>query len=152
MTYQNYFPDLSSRNYTQFWVWLNRESAIKQGTEPSVVSNEIDSAFNLTISYRSDSDVIRHSADIESVLWSSRLSEETGELLFSDEKFFEEMMSKKNTSKYHTVWLVSDCDHTPGALLRWEYGKKLIIAGLKLHGEGKCFDVSFTKFLYNKLE
>ena len=39
----------------------------------------------------------------------------------------------------HTVWFVSNCNHTNGARARWNYGKSLIDAGLKLNGYGECF-------------
>ena len=48
------------------------------------------------------------------------------------------IMAKK-TNKKHTAWLVSNCNQTRGSIHRWEYGKSLAKAGLKLDGFGKCF-------------
>lgn len=63
-----------------------------------------------------------------------------GQLEHSNEDFLSEMMSVKDTSEYNTAWLVSDCDYTVGARQRWAFGSKLIDAGLRLHGEGACFE------------
>ena len=44
-----------------------------------------------------------------------------------------------NTSGKHTIWFVSDCDHTNGATARMTYAKSLIKEGIKLDGYGVCF-------------
>ena len=46
---------------------------------------------------------------------------------------------QKKTNKKHTAWLVSNCNQTRGSIHRWEFGKSLARAGLKLDGFGKCF-------------
>jgi hypothetical protein len=46
---------------------------------------------------------------------------------------------QKKTNKKHTAWLVSNCNQTRGSIHRWEFGKSLAKAGLKLDGFGKCF-------------
>jgi len=53
------FPDTQNRNNSQFWVFHNKESAIKQSRLPALFPQLYDSAFNLTITYRRDSDVVR---------------------------------------------------------------------------------------------
>ena len=53
------FPNIDKRNLTQNWVFLNKESAIKANSQPQYMPQEYDNAFNLTISYRQDSDVTR---------------------------------------------------------------------------------------------
>ena len=40
----------------------------------------------------------------------------------------------------HTVWMVSNCDATRGAVVRQQYVSKLVDNGLKLDGFGECFD------------
>ena len=45
----------------------------------------------------------------------------------------------KKTKQHLAAWFVSNCDHTEGAVKRWEYGESLIDAGLRLYGEGECF-------------
>ena len=35
------------------------------------------------------------------------------------------------------VWFVSNCNRTSGARMRWEYGQRLIHAGLKIKGYGQ---------------
>jgi hypothetical protein len=45
----------------------------------------------------------------------------------------------KKTKEHLAAWFVSNCDHTEGAVKRWEYGESLIDAGLRLYGEGECF-------------
>jgi len=50
-----------------------------------------------------------------------------------------DLIMKKKMSKNHTAWLVSNCNQTQGSITRWEFGKRLVDAGLKLDGFGKCF-------------
>ena len=57
-------PDFKKRNTeTQYWVWWPREAASKgrsKGLDLSIVGqNNWDSGFNLTASYRRDSDIQR---------------------------------------------------------------------------------------------
>jgi hypothetical protein len=68
--------------------------------------------------------------------------ENTGDELLSVSEMDEKILKLKNekTNGFHTGWMISNCDHTPGAILRWAYGEALIKAGLKLHGEGACFE------------
>ena len=40
----------------------------------------------------------------------------------------------------HTVWMVSNCDATRGAVVRQQFVSKLVDNGLKLDGYGECFD------------
>lgn len=56
-------------------------------------------------------------------------------------------MSRKQPfgSSYNTAWFVSNCNATSGATRRWQYGKSLIDAGLKLYGEGSCFQNKTTR-------
>ena len=58
---------------------------------------EIDGAFNLTTTYRTDSDIKRHYGDIESSIRLSRFDETTGELLMDDKTFFKHLINTKFT-------------------------------------------------------
>ena len=49
------------------------------------------------------------------------------------------MLKKSRKNDKHTLWMVSNCNSTPGAIARWNYGQSLIEAGLKVEGEGACF-------------
>ena len=54
--------------------------------------------------------------------------------------FFSRYNLEPSGSEFNTAWFVSNCNHTSGALKRWEYGQSLMQAGLKLYGEGACFE------------
>ena len=64
---------MSDRNLDQYWVFWPREAAskgINSGT--SAMKGEWDKAFNLTTSYRRDSDVPRPFGDANSALQDAR--------------------------------------------------------------------------------
>ena len=89
-----------------------------QGSEqPSTIPREVDSAFNVTMTYRLDSDISRRFGDIESVITSARFDEK-GELVMSDEDYARQLMAKKYPagSEFNTAWFVSNCGKTPGAV------------------------------------
>ena len=94
-----------------------------------------DGAFNLTASYRRDSDITRHWGSVDQLLYNARFS---GRHEITFDKHMFDLMAKK-TKVNHTAWFVSNCDHTNGANARWDYALKLIEAGLKLDGYGECF-------------
>ena len=123
-------PDLENRNTDQFWIFQNKESGIKGAEEPALIPQTLDSMFNLTMSYKRDSDIIRYFGDIENSIRVSRFDIKTGGLLLEDDEFFESLMSNKTPygENYNTAWFVSNCDHTSGAVKRWEFGKSLIKA------------------------
>ena len=54
----------------------------------------------------------------------------------TDETYLQRILDEKKLLKEDVVaaWFVSDCDHTIGAKMRWDYGKKLIDAGIRIHG------------------
>ncbi|CAG5111975.1 Oidioi.mRNA.OKI2018_I69.chr2.g6240.t1.cds [Oikopleura dioica] len=134
------FPDLENRNLSQIWAFENKESAIKGSEQPSTIPREVDSAFNVTMTYRLDSDISRRFGDIESVITSARFDEK-GELVMSDEDYARQLMANKYPAgnEFNTAWFVSNCGKTPGAVKRFEYGAQLIADGLKLYSEGECF-------------
>ena len=46
------------------------------------------------------------------------------------------IMAQKNPAGgSYAAWLVSNCDKTRGASIRWEFGKKLVEAGLRVEAE-----------------
>ena len=63
--FENPLPSFENRNPDQFWVFQMKESATKGGEQTLLMTEELDSAFNLTTTYRRDSDVTRHYGDIE---------------------------------------------------------------------------------------
>ena len=81
-----------------------------------------DGAFNLTASYRRDSDVVRRWGTVDQVLYNARFS---GKQVVPYEEHITKLMAKK-TKQNHTAWFVSNCDHTNGANARWDYGQQLI--------------------------
>ena len=101
------------------------------------ILESIDSVFNATMSYRTDSDVTRHFGDAESIISQIRFDSE-GKLKMSDEQYAKELIEKKFEygSDYNTAWYVSNCNFTSGAEKRYEFGKKMIEKGLKLYSEG----------------
>ena len=125
-------------------MFVNYESGIKNiDSQQNLKSftRELDSAFNITYSYKRDSDIIRGYGSIQKTM-RMYFDENTGDELLSVSEMNEKIRKLKNekTNGFHTGWMISNCDHTPGARLRWGYGQELIKAGLKLHGEGACFE------------
>ena len=140
--------------------------------------------------FRTDSDVVRSFGSISHTLTLTRFDPRNGRLLESNEDHLSRLRKIKlsNQKPFHTLWFVSNCDHTWGAIERWKLGQVLINAGnefefrlintyaicvakswvhktycrlvsklkkgLKLQGEGKCFnkpsDQDFSSFLYGK--
>jgi len=139
--YAHPFPEIDNRNHSQFWVFQNRESAIKCSIQPSIIDPKIDETFNLTLTYRQDSDVTRHVADIEQLITNDRFDPKTGDLEKTDKQYFTDLLENKFSANgdVNTGWYVSNCNHTVGATERLVYGQSLIDAGLKLHTEGACF-------------
>ena len=125
---------------SQFWVFQNKESAIKGSSQPPLITKEIDGCFNLTNTYRQDSDIIRHFGDAESAV-RARFDDSTGELLKDDESYLSDLMNSKFPSGTgaNTAWFVSNCNHTASAVRRFDFGQSLIDAGLQLYAEGSCF-------------
>ena len=66
-------PELKNRNPDQYWVFWPREAAskgIQSGTR--AMEGDWDAAFNLTTSYRRDSDIPRPFGDANSALQDAR--------------------------------------------------------------------------------
>ena len=60
----------------------------------------------------------------------------------SGEENIAEVLSQKSEPGQgnHTVWMVSNCDATRGAVVRQQYVSRLVDNGLKLDGFGECFN------------
>ena len=102
------------------------------------MDSKIDACFNLTSTYRRDSDVVRRFGNIEKSIVRARFDRKTGNLLVDDHTYFLELMSNKfhPGSSYNTAWFVSNCNQTAGAIRRYNFVKSLVLAGLKLYSEG----------------
>ena len=50
------------------------------------------------------------------------------------------IMSQKSTEGATTTWLVSNCDQTRSASMRFEFAQRLVQAGLSFDGYGQCFN------------
>ena len=109
-----------------------------------------DRSFNLTTSYRRDSDIPRPFGSAEKALLDARYmlvnetnSEGEQELHYEEVQTGEEniaqVMANKMDGPYAT-WLVSNCDETRGAQVRFQYVQRMIQAGLELDGFGSCFN------------
>lgn len=139
-------PELQNRNPDQYWVFWPREAAskgIQSGTR--AMEGDWDAAFNLTTSYRRDSDIPRPFGDANSALqdarylWAADSKKWTERVKYEDH--IDQIMAQKNAAgQSYVTWMVSNCESTRGAAIRWEYVQRLIAAGLKLDGYGECFD------------
>jgi len=56
---------MENRNLSQFWIFQNKESAIKGSAQLGLMPKDIDASFNMTTTYRRDSDATRHFGDAE---------------------------------------------------------------------------------------
>ena len=105
---------------------------------------EWDAAFNLTTSYRRDSDIPRPFGDANTMLRLVRYK--NGTKTMTDEDHLNMILSRKNKpgTKYAS-WVVSNCNKTGGARERWDYVQDLVQAGLKLDGYGECWNNTLTE-------
>jgi len=138
-------PNLDDRNLDQYWIFWPREAASKNVEGGAkATSGPWDRAFNLTTSYRLDSDIPRPFGDANSILRFVRYRGQNKYM--SDEEHFDLIMSRKNppNTKY-AAWMVSNCDNTGGANQRWDFVQDLLKAGLRLNGFGECFNNILTE-------
>jgi len=136
-------PDFNNRNLdSQYWVFWPREAAskgIEKGTNFNLVKqiHDWDGSFNLTASYRIDSDVVRPFGSRDSVL--ARHYSDGDHEPYED--IIKKIMARKESNGgKHTTWIVSNCGRTNGASARWNYATELIDEGLKINGFGDCFN------------
>ena len=94
---------------------------------------EVDSAFNLTSTYRLDSDIPRRFGSIKRTLINIYVREAgDDDRLLSPDEHINKLMSEKfaaGESLFNTAWAVSNCHETTGAKMRWRYGSTLISSG-----------------------
>ena len=146
-------PNTVNRTQNQYWVFWGRESATKgfdtigKFVEPDRFGNILDSSYNLTTSYRSDSDIPYH-PKIDDILVQTRYQD--GEIeVDNDDEYLEKILKNKFTleeNRNYAAWLVSNCDNTPGAVARLEMSKRMKKAGINFDGYGKCFEDNFQNF------
>ena len=122
-------PSLQDRNTSQFWIFQNMETAIVWGEQAGLMPRELDAAFNLTVTYRQDSDVIRRFGDMESLITDMN-STMLYETVMGPKQPYGSPIDQDNTV-YNTLWYVSNCNRTSGAVRRMNYVKELQAAGLK---------------------
>lgn len=138
-------PDMENRNPNQYWIFWPREAASK-GSEraTAALKDNWDGAFNLTLSYRRDSDIPRPFGNANSAKLSARYrydSEEGWIESIDYQTQIDIFMAQKNpVGKPYATWVVSNCENISGASTRWTYAQQLIKAGLKLDGYGECFN------------
>lgn len=152
-----WLPDLQNRNKKQYWISWMRESAAKgyqnlaaMQRNDSLIS-KWDQSFNLTCSYRRDSDIFRPFENLQNFFYRKLLDQtkfnaKTPLLKDIPSTYFRKLM--QNKYKYgqntNTAWAVSNCGTTIGAKKRMTYAKEMIKMGLKLDAHGDCF--TNTKF------
>ena len=166
---QHDLPNFENRNTdSQYWIFWPREAASKgiskgtglnlitikvlqtkkvittllKGTSHSLVKNW-DGAFNLTCSYRRDSDIVRPFGNIRQALLKSRIEDD--KILTFSQVIQRIMKAKKSNLGNHTAWVVSNCNKTNGARARFEYAQKLFDSGLKIDAHGDCFNSRLEK-------
>jgi hypothetical protein len=99
---------------------FNTFNTFQGASQPVTIPREVDSAFNVTLTYRLDSDVSRRFGDIETAITASRFNE-IGELVLNDDQYASQLMAKKfkQGSEFNTAWFVSNCGKTAGAVKDW---------------------------------
>ena len=139
-------PSVKNRNLSQYWVFANYESASKNVEEQAfLMPEELDGGFNMTYSYRRDSDIVRDFGSTQNILRDFYFDWVTGDSLNqTDIQIMAKLIGNKNqlkgkadTQQLHTVWHLANCNDTLGS----RYGKEMIEAGLEAHlnTEGACF-------------
>lgn len=139
-------PSTKNRAKNQYWISHHRESATKGFDYVSEFlnprdeyGNSLDQAYNLTTSYRRDSDIPFHPL-LNDIIITVRYRH--GELRMPDDEYMNKLLLNKfqDMSKNYITWIVSNCDATTGARERMSYVKELQNNGMKFDGFGTCFD------------
>ena len=134
------------RNTNQIYVWWCHESPWTVNFVYDKTLDAFPNFFNLTMHYRSDSDVIAspmpHSARDWYLHQVGRSNEASKPNLHphTSEEEFDEMFEKLYMMKTKTAaWLISDCDITRGASKRLSFGKSIMNDGnFSVDIFGKC--------------
>lgn len=133
------FPSPYKRPRSQYWMGWFKESASKGFESIPYLRADIypfggfDSAFNLTMDVRRDSDVYcAHNGNVHQVY--------TKQVEIMDKYGIEnEEILPHKTSSSLAAAIISNCDKTPQAKLRMKAVNALVEAGLTLTGTGRCF-------------
>lgn len=149
-------PDRENRNLDQYWVFFAREAASKNAHAGSEkMYGDWDSQFNLTSSYRHDSDVHRPYGDHNSALQDARYTYNKVKDIWQERITGDALMKvierlKRPAGENHTAWMVSNCESTRGAVVRKEFTDRLVKHGLKLDGYGECYDNVMVRTPWDK--
>ncbi|XP_076812959.1 3-galactosyl-N-acetylglucosaminide 4-alpha-L-fucosyltransferase FUT3-like [Clavelina lepadiformis] len=119
------------RRTDQYYIWFSWESPVAVGKFRGFTLKEFDDVFNLTMTYRRDSDVYFPYQTIEKI--SQRIHSQSSENLQHD---LDELIKSKRKV---ALWIVQNCGSTPGARARMKYSEQLVKAGLDLDRRGGCF-------------
>lgn len=94
---------------------------------------EVDAAFNITSTYRLDSDIPKRFGSVKRSLiniYAGGVGDD--KKILSPAEHIEYLMKEKfkfGESDFNSAWAVSNCHETTGAKMRWRYGSTLIREG-----------------------
>ncbi|CAK8674775.1 unnamed protein product [Clavelina lepadiformis] len=119
------------RRLDQYYIWHSMESPLALRVVRGLSLDEYNNFFNLTMSYRDDSDIYYPYDTTENIrhLLDAKGSGDTN-------KDLDQLLRKK---KKMALWVTSNCGTTSPARDRWIYSENLIKAGLELDRRGHCF-------------
>ncbi|CAK8698164.1 unnamed protein product [Clavelina lepadiformis] len=120
-----------TRRSDQYYVWWSMEGPPALRELRGMKLSEYDNVFNLTMTYRQDSDIYNPYSTAADVLQNIQ-SSGSGD----PNKDLDQLISKKNAM---VIWIVSNCGATKGAQTRMKLVQDLINAGLPVDRRGGCF-------------
>ncbi|XP_076805936.1 4-galactosyl-N-acetylglucosaminide 3-alpha-L-fucosyltransferase FUT6-like [Clavelina lepadiformis] len=120
-----------TRRLDQYYVWWSMEGPPALRELRGMKLSEYDNVFNLTMTYRRDSDIYNPYSTAADVLLNIQ-SSGSGD----PDKDLDQLISKK---KAMVIWMVSNCGATKGAQTRMKLVQDLINAGLPVDRRGGCF-------------
>ncbi|CAK8691700.1 4-galactosyl-N-acetylglucosaminide 3-alpha-L-fucosyltransferase FUT6-like [Clavelina lepadiformis] len=119
------------RRTDQYYIWFTWESPVTLGTLRGLTLKEFDDVFNLTMTYRRDSDLYFPYETTRSISQTIH-NQDWG----NPHKHLDELIKGKRKV---ALWVVGNCGSTPGARARMKYSEQLVKAGLDLDRRGGCF-------------
>nr|CAB3247658.1 alpha-(1,3)-fucosyltransferase 9-like [Phallusia mammillata] len=131
-----------TRRRDQYYVWITAESPVALYHLRKMDLKGFDDFFNLTMSYRRDSDVYSPYGTHQ------QLRSYRKDLPFSDAELDTWVKSKSKVA----LWVASNCHATKHAVARKDYVMELIKAGLDVELGGKCFQNSAANFRNHKFK
>ena len=108
----------------------------------------LDRRFNLTMSYRRDSDIYLGIFGYTNMLLKriadrrEEEEQENGGRVKDDVHYLKDLLAQKSSRNYYfssALWIVSNCNFTKVAKERLKLGSKLRSLGLDFYGAGECF-------------